>query len=104
MTSVIVGQPVGGSSFQSAFSDFTVQIRGSVLAVNSPSVLEIATGEIVSFEELGGVDLHAKTTGRIELGVDSSEEAYKAVQQWLSYLPSNAWTLAPKGKPMPKSR
>ena len=86
MASVIVGRPFGGSSFQSAFSDFTVQVRGFVLAVNSPSVLEIATGEIVSFEELGGVDVRAKTTGQIDLGVDSYEEAYKVVQQWLSSL------------------
>ena len=56
------------------------------MAVNSPSVLEIATGEIVSFEELGGVDVRAKTTGQIDLGVDSYEEAYKVVQQWLSSL------------------
>ena len=84
MASVIVGQSFGGSSFHSAFSDFTVQVRGSVLAVTSPRVFEIATGEIVSFEELGGVDVHAKTTGQIDLGVDSYEDAYKAVKQWLS--------------------
>ena len=104
MASVIVGQSFGGSSFHSAFSDFTVQVRGSVLAVTSPRVFEIATGEIVSFEELGGVDVHAKTTGQIDLGVDSYEDAYKAVKQWLSYLPSNAWTPAPRGEPMAKSR
>ena len=104
MASVIVGQSFGGSSFHSAFSDFTVQVRGSVLAVTSPRVFEIATGEIVSFEELGGVDVHAKTTGQIDLGVDSYEDAYKAVKQWLSFLPSNAWTPAPRGVPMTKSR
>ena len=104
MASVIVGQSFGGSSFHSAFSDFTVQVRGSVLAVTSPRVFEIATGEIVSFEELGGVDVHAKTTGQIDLGVDSYEDAYKAVKQWLSYLPSNAWTPPPRGEPMTKSR
>ena len=104
MASVIVGQSFGGSSFHSAFSDFTVQVRGSVLAVTSPRVFEITTGEIVSFEELGGVDVHAKTTGQINLGVDSYEDAYKAVKQWLSYLPSNAWTPATRGEPMAKSR
>ncbi len=104
MASVIVGQSFGGSSFHSAFSDFTVQVRGSVLAVTSPRVFEIATGEIVSFEELGGVDVHAKTTGQIDLGAHSYEDAYKAVKQWLSYLPSNAWTPAPRGEPMAKSR
>lgn len=104
MASVIVGQSFGGSSFQSAFSDFTVQVRGSVMAVTSPRVFEIATGEITEFEELGGVDVHAKLTGQIDLGVESDAEAYSAVRQWLSYLPANAREAAPRGKPMPAER
>ena len=104
MATVIVGQSFGGSSFQSAFSDYTVQVRGSVLAVTSPRVFEIATGEVIGFEELGGVDVHAKLTGQIDLGVDTYDEAYDAVRRWLSYLPSNAWSVAPRGEPMAKAR
>lgn len=96
MASVIVGQSFGGSSFQSAFSDYVVQVRGSVMAVTSPRVFEIATGEIIGFEELGGVDVHARMTGQIDLGVDTHEESYEAVRRWLSYLPPNAWTPAPR--------
>ena len=96
MASIIVGQSFGGSSFESAFSDFVVQVRGSVMAVTSPRVFEIATGEIVGFEELGGVDVHARLTGQIDRGVETFEEGYQAVRQWLSYLPPNAWTPAPR--------
>ncbi|MDG2277028.1 MAG: carboxyl transferase domain-containing protein [Pseudomonadales bacterium] len=104
MATIIVGQSFGGSSFQSAFSDYTVQVRGSVLAVTSPRVFEIATGEIIGFEELGGVDVHAKLTGQIDLGVDTYEEAYDSVRRWLSYLPSNAWSVAPRGEAMARGR
>ncbi len=104
MASVIVGQSFGGSSFQSAFSDFTVQVRGSTLAVTSAKVFEVATGEIIGFEELGGVDVHARTTGQIDLGVDTYDEAYAAVRQWLSYLPPNARMPAPRGAPMSAER
>jgi len=104
MATAIVGQSFGGSSFQAAFSDFTVQVRGSVLAVTSPRVFEVATGEIIGFEELGGVDVHARTTGQIDLAVDSYEEAYAAIQRWLSYLPSNARAAAPRGELMPAER
>lgn len=104
MATAIVGQSFGGSSFQSAFSDFTVQVRGSVLAVTSPRVFEVATGEIIGFEELGGVDVHARITGQIDLGVDTNDEAYDAVRRWLSYLPSNARVAAPRGEPMPAER
>ena len=98
MAAMIVGQSFGGSSFQAAFSDFVVQVRGSVMAVTSPRVFEIATGEIVGFEELGGVDVHARHTGQIDVGVDTFAEGYEALRRWLSYLPPNAWTAAPRGE------
>ena len=75
MATAIVGQSFGGSSFLSALSDFVVMTRGSTLAVTSPKVFEIATGEIISFEEVGGVDVHAKRTGQIDLGVENDEQA-----------------------------
>ena len=96
MATVIVGKSFGGSSFLAAMSDFTVQVRGSCLAVTSPRVVEVATGEQISFEELGGVDVHARQTGQIDLGADTEDEAWEAVRRFLSYLPSNAWTAAPR--------
>lgn len=94
VATAIVGQSFGASSFTSAMSDFVVQVRGSCLAVTSPRVVEVATGEQIGFEELGGVDVHATRTGLIDLAVDTNEEAYRAIKRFLSYLPSNAWTPA----------
>jgi methylmalonyl-CoA decarboxylase subunit alpha len=99
MATVVVGKSFGGSSFLAAMSDFTVQVRGSCLAITSPRVFEVATGEVIGYEELGGVDVHATVTGQIDLGVDTEEEAWEAVRRWLSYLPSNAWTPAPRAEP-----
>jgi acetyl-CoA carboxylase carboxyltransferase component len=98
MATAIVGKSFGGSSFLSALSDFVVMTRGSCLAVTSPRVFEIATGEITSFEDVGGVDVHAKITGQIDLGVDTDEQAWAAIARWLSYLPSNAHQIAPRGE------
>ena len=97
MATAIVGQSFGGSSFLSGMSDFVVMTRGSCLAVTSPRVFEVATGEIIDFEDLGGVDVHARTTGQIDLGVDTDEQAYDAIRRWLGYLPSNAHQSAPRG-------
>ncbi|MFT7601135.1 MAG: acetyl-CoA carboxylase carboxyltransferase component [Acidimicrobiales bacterium] len=99
MATAIVGQSFGGSSFVSALSDYVVMTRGSTMAVTSPKVFEIATGEIVSFEQVGGVDVHAEKTGQIDLGVDTDEEAYEAIRWWLSYLPSNAHQQAERAEP-----
>ena len=99
MATMVTGQSFGGSSFLSALSDYVVMVRGSCLAVTSPKVFEIATGEVISFEDVGGVDVHARKTGQIDLGVETDEEGYSAIQKWLSYLPSNAWQVAPRHEP-----
>jgi len=99
MATAIVGQSFGGSSFLSALSDFVVMVRGACLAVTSPKVFEVATGEVISFEDVGGVDVHARHTGQIDLGVDSDEEAYAALRRWLSFLPSSASQVAPRREP-----
>ena len=97
MATAIVGQSFGGSSFLAGMSDFVVMTEGSCLAVTSPRVFEVATGEIISFEDLGGAEVHATQTGQIDLGVATDDEAYDAIQRWLSYLPSNASQPAPRG-------
>lgn len=99
MATMITGQSFGGSSFLSGLSDYVVMVRGSCIAVTSPKVFEIATGEVISFEDVGGVDVHARKTGQIDLGVDTDEEGYEAIRRWLSYLPSNAWESAPRVEP-----
>ncbi len=96
VATAIVGESFGASSFQSAFSDFVVQVRGSSLAVSSPRVIEIATGESVSLQELGGVDVHLNTTGQIDRGAESEDEAIELMRRFLSYLPSNSWSLPPQ--------
>jgi acetyl-CoA carboxylase carboxyltransferase component len=99
MATAIVGQSFGGSSFISALSDFVVMVRGNCLAVTSPRVFEVATGEIITFEEVGGVDVHNRVTGQIDVGVDTDEEAYDAIRRWLSYLPSNSNERPPRAEP-----
>ena len=96
LATVIVGDSFGGSSFVSATSDLVVQVRGTCLAVTSPLVAAVATGEQIEMEELGGADVHARTTGQIDLAVDTPEEAYAAVRRFLSYLPSASGGRAPR--------
>ena len=99
LATVIVGDSFGDSSFVAAMSDFTVQVEGSVLAMNPPSLIRAMTGEDIDAHELGGAEVHARKTGFIDLAVKSNEEAYDAIHRWLSYLPPNAWTPAPRSDP-----
>ncbi len=97
MASIVVGESYGGSSFVSAMSDLTVQVRGSTMAVTSPRVIESATGERMDAQALGGADVHATVTGQIDLVADSYDEAYDLVRRFLGYLPANSWSEPPRG-------
>ena len=87
---VIAGDSFGGSSFVSAASDLVIQVRGTCLAVTSPLVAKIATGEDLTNDELGGVDVHARKTGQIDLIAEDYDEAYALVRRALALLPANA--------------
>lgn len=89
----ILGESFGGSSWYAAVSDFVVQTVGSCLAVSSPRVIEIATGEKVDYEELGGVALHARHTGQIDAVTETEADALACMKRWLSYMPQNADSL-----------
>jgi acetyl-CoA carboxylase carboxyltransferase component len=96
VATAIVGQSFGGSSFVAGLSDFVVQVRGSTLAITSPRVIEVATGEKVSNDALGGAAVHEKRTGQIDLAVETDDEAYDAIRRFLAHLPSRA------GGPLPR--
>jgi len=96
MATAIVGESFGGSSFVAALSDFVVQVRGSCMAVTSPHVIEMATGEPITMDDLGGVDVGARITGQIDLSAETEAEALQAVRTFLGYLPSAA------GEPPPR--
>jgi methylmalonyl-CoA decarboxylase subunit alpha len=89
MATVIAGDSFGGSSFLAAASDLVVQLEGTCLAVTSPLVVEVATGESVDGEALGGAAVHARVTGQADLTAATPEEAYDTVRRWLSYLPAH---------------
>ncbi len=86
----IVGGSFGGSSFVAGLADFVVQVAGSTLAVTSPRVIEVATGQRVDDETLGGVHVHDRRTGQIDVAVADVAAAHDAIRAFLSYLPSSA--------------
>ena len=95
LATAIVGESFGGSSFHAAFSDFVVQVEGTSLAVSSPRVIEIATGEKISLDDLGGPHVHLDRTGQIDQVAACEEDAIELLKDFLSYLPDNCWQTPP---------
>lgn len=91
----LMGECYGNPSWKAAEADVVIMRKGAVMAVSGPPVLEVATGERVSPEALGGWELHAKTTGQVDLFADTDEACLGLVRSVLSYLPSSAEDLPP---------
>jgi acetyl-CoA carboxylase carboxyltransferase component len=87
--SAVLGYCYGSSFLYNCCSDFSVMRKGAVMAVSSPGLIELATGEKLTPEELGGWRIHAEITGMVDMVVDTDEEALDALKKFLSYMPAH---------------
>ena len=95
MVTAILGECYGMPTWMACLSDFVVQVKGSAMGVSGPRVVELALGEIVSDEELGGWQVHAEITGNIDRVAEDEEECFRIIRQYLSYMPSHCDELPP---------
>ncbi len=88
--SAVLGPCAGGAVYSPAITDFVFMVRGvSYMFVTGPNVVKTVTHEEVTFEALGGADVHAETSG-IAHGVFGSEaECLAALRELVGFLPSN---------------
>jgi acetyl-CoA carboxylase carboxyltransferase component len=89
MVTAVLGQAYGLPTWNACLSDFVVMLVGASMAVSGPRVLELATGEKISPEELGGVKLHTEETGLADAAGRTEDECLALVRRFLSYLPSH---------------
>src|SRR5574341_1183523 len=88
--SVILGPCAGGAVYSPAITDFVIMVRGtSYMFVTGPNVVKTVTHEDVTFEDLGGADVHATRSGVAHFAVDNETQALEKARQLLSFLPSN---------------
>ncbi|GAA5474997.1 hypothetical protein Hhis01_02419 [Haloarcula hispanica] len=79
---VLYGPCIAGAAYTPVFADFTVMVRGmSALAIASPRMVEMVTGEDIDLETLGGPDLHARHSGSADLVADDEDHARELVAQ-----------------------
>ncbi len=88
---VLYGPCIAGAAYTPVFADFTIMVRDmSAMAIASPRMVEMVTGEEISMEDLGGPDVHARHSGSADLVADNEEHARELVAQLVSYLPDNS--------------
>jgi propionyl-CoA carboxylase beta chain len=88
--SLIMGPCAGGAVYSPAVTDFTVMVdQTSHMVITGPDVIKTVTGEVVSFEDLGGARAHNTKSGVAHYMGHDEDDAIEYVKALLSYLPSN---------------
>ncbi len=88
--SAILGPCAGGAVYSPAITDFIFMVRGvSYMFVTGPNVVKTVTHEEVSFDDLGGADVHGTTSGVSHFVHDSEPESLQAIRELIGFLPLN---------------
>jgi 3-methylcrotonyl-CoA carboxylase beta subunit len=84
----VMGSCTAGGAYVPAMSDETVIVREQgTIFLGGPPLVKAATGEIVTAEELGGGDLHARTSGVVDHLADDDDHALRIVRAIVATLP-----------------
>ena len=98
MVTAVLGQAYGLPTWNACLSDFVVMREGASMAVSGPRVLELATGEKISPEELGGAKMHAEETGFADVVGQTDDDCLALVKRFLAYMPSHNRQAPPRAE------
>ncbi len=86
----VMGSCTAGGAYVPAMSDESVIVRGQgTIFLAGPPLVQAATGEVISAEDLGGGDLHAKKSGVVDHLAENDEHALTIVRDIVSHLGSD---------------
>ncbi len=92
--SAVLGSSTAGGAYVPAMSDETVIVREQgTIFLGGPPLVRAATGEVVSAEELGGGEVHARRSGVVDHLADDDAQALEVVRSMVA-------TLGPPASPV----
>lgn len=84
---VVMGSCTAGGAYVPAMSDETIMVRNqATIFLAGPPLVRAATGEVVSAEDLGGADVHCKTSGVADHYAEDDEHALAIARRSISHL------------------
>jgi 3-methylcrotonyl-CoA carboxylase beta subunit len=85
----VMGSCTAGGAYVPAMSDETIIVRDEgTIFLGGPPLVKAATGEEVTAEELGGGDVHARTSGVADHLADDDRHALEIVRSIVRTLPA----------------
>ncbi|HYS91949.1 MAG TPA: carboxyl transferase domain-containing protein, partial [Candidatus Acidoferrales bacterium] len=87
---ILFGPSPAGSAYLPALTDCVIMVDGKAsLYVGSPRMVEMAVGEKVSLEDLGGARMHCSVSGCGDILAASDEEAIELAKRYLAFMPAS---------------
>jgi len=80
--SVVHGSSTAGGAYLPGLSDYVIMVRGRAkVFLAGPPLLNAATGEVATDEELGGAVMHTSVSGVADYIADNDEEAIELARE-----------------------
>src|SRR5271169_5394071 len=97
---VVMGSCTAGGAYVPAMSDETIIVRNQgTIFLGGPPLVKAATGEIVSAEELGGAEVHARKSGVADYLAENDRHALELCRRIVGHLNTKPAIDIPLRKP-----
>ncbi len=100
----VMGSCTAGGAYVPAMSDETVIVKNQgTIFLGGPPLVKAATGEVVSAEDLGGGDVHARKSGVVDHLADDDAHALAIVRSIVDTFPADPaapWEVRPPEEPL----
>jgi 3-methylcrotonyl-CoA carboxylase beta subunit len=79
---VVCGSCTAGGAYVPAMADESIIVKGNgTIFLGGPPLVQAATGEVVSAEDLGGADVHCRTSGVTDHFAEDEEAAIRTARR-----------------------
>ena len=99
---VVMGSCTAGGAYVPAMCDESIIVRGQgTIFLGGPPLVKAATGEVVSAEDLGGADVHCRTSGVTDHYAQDDRDALAIARRAVAHLNTPRPTLPDAGAVAP---
>jgi 3-methylcrotonyl-CoA carboxylase beta subunit len=86
---VVLGSSTAGGAYVPAMSDQAIMVRRqAAIFLGGPPLVKAATGESVSVEELGGTEVHTRSSGVADYAAENDAHAIGIAREIVGHLPT----------------
>src|SRR5260370_19552919 len=87
---LILGPCTGGAFYSPGMTDFTFMVHElGYMFITGPEVIRVTTGEEVTFDSLGGAEVHNVKSGVAHFLAESEDECFSQVRRLFSFIPQS---------------